>query len=444
LLTLENLQIRINQINTFLTELEKNPVRSKALDFAHLPDFIDKSNSFEVNQQLERLRLNYNKKYGKQIYQGDLVAATNVPKSYETEKQVPVVEDNAPESLENRVELMKKGFEEKKKNKEGIPILSNTLDNENSKEDEQKAIDEVKDLYGVINNNAPDFDVLLSNTQRKIALNSITEVKEGLQKEFIGQWNNWESLNFNAYEERKIRSKMEATQRRLKQFLEEKNTFDEQRNGTAVTLTADETIVAKEIKNSVVNNLRNYLHQDILQEVNYQMSFRLNDELRTFLYKSYEKEKKNTKNTSPDEIKENIHAEHSIAADEQQTNISITLYPLKPNVGIPLNGIYFKANTADILPESEAELMRLQQFLEVDNFRVIELSAHTHGHCSASFADLITQQRLQNLKKVLINRDIAENRIWLRPFGKNAPLAPNNTLEGRILNQRIEMKLINK
>jgi outer membrane protein OmpA-like peptidoglycan-associated protein len=342
---------------------------------------------------------------------------------------------------------MKKGFEDKKKSKENpnIPFLDESKNNNNttSKEEERQAIEEVRDLHGA-NENSPDFDVLLANTQRKIVLSSITDVKEELQKEFIQGWDNWQTLGFSIEEERKVKSKLSDTQRRLKQSLEERNTFEESKNGATVVFTEDEAAVAKEIKRGVINNLRSYLQAATLQEINYQMSFRLNNELRNVLYKSLEKEKRNGKSIANLPLVEENNSTTDFAENEQKSHFTIVMYPLKANVNIPLNGIYFKQNTADLLPESEAELMRIQHLFEEDPFRAIELSAHTHGYCSPEFADLITQNRLQNIKKAMVARGVAENHIWLHPYGKNAPLAPNNTLEGRLLNQRIEMKLINR
>jgi outer membrane protein OmpA-like peptidoglycan-associated protein len=447
LLNIEKLQIRLTNLNLLITDLDRNPVTAKSLDFAHLPDLISESNSFEVNQKLERQRLAYNQKYGKNDNKNDLTSVENAPKSTENGSQIPIVEDSSPENTSRRIEIMKKGFEEKKKSKEtpNIPFLDSSKNNniEISKEEERQAIEEVKDLHGA-NENSPDFDVLLANTQRKIVLSSITDVKEELQKEFIQAWDNWQVLGFNAEEERKVKNKLNDTQRRLKQNLEERNTLEESRNGSTVVFSDDETNVAKEIKRSVINNLRSYLRPAILQEINYQMAFRLNNELRSALYKILEKEKRNGKNIPNLPIVEEKNEDADFAENEQKSHFTIVMYPLKANINIPLNGIYFKQNTADLLPESEAELTRMQRLFEDDPFRVIELSGHTHGYCSTEFADLITQNRLQNIKKAMIARGVSENHIWLHPYGKNAPLAPNNTLEGRLLNQRIEMKLTNR
>lgn len=447
LLNIEKLQIRLTNLNLLITDLEKNPVRAKSLDFAHLPDLINESNSFEVNQKLERQRFVYNQKYGKKETKNDLVLIENTSKSYENENLNPAIESAFPENTSHKLDAMKKGFEEQKKSKENpTPVIIDESENNTSstsKEEERQAIEEVKELHGA-NENSPDFDVLLANTQRKIVLSSITDVKEELQKEFIQGWDNWQLLDFSVEEERKVKNKLSDTQRRLKQNLEERNTLEESRNGSVVVFTDDEAIVAKEIKRSVINNLRGYLSSAILQEINYQMQFRLNNELRGILYKLLEKEKRNGKNIPNLPIVEDKNDDLDVAENEQKSHFTIVLYPLKANVNIPLNGLYFSQNTADLLPESEAELARIQRLFEEDPFRVIELSAHTHGYCSTEFADLITQNRLQNIKKAIIARGISENHIWLHPYGKNAPLAPNNTLEGRLLNQRIEMKLINR
>ncbi len=439
----EKLQIRLTQLNERITDLDKNRPKAKNLEYQALLALLKNTNSFEVNQNLDKQRLFYNEKYRKEYT--STASVDDIPKSYEISTEVPSVDDNfyTTDTL-NRVALMKKGFDEKKKLKETPkPNAPEELKPAPvSKEEERRAIEEIGELHGVESQNAPDFEVLIEGVARKIIRSSMIDIREDLQREFIEEWNNWGKLAYSDEEERKINPKLTDVKKRLKQYFEEKNALELLRNGTAISYNEDEKGIAKQLRNSVTNGLRSYLKEEVLQEIDFEMVFRLHNELRTILYKALEKEKNNLQKNAHNNKEQKVNHDDERAENEQKTHLDLVVYPLKTNVVIPLRGIYFSPNSAEVLPESNAELSRIKQIFDEDPFRVIELSAHTHGYCNADFANNITHQRLQNIKRILMEKGVSENHIWLRPYGKNAPLAPNNTLEGRLLNQRIEMKLV--
>jgi outer membrane protein OmpA-like peptidoglycan-associated protein len=440
----EKLEIRISQLNLRITDLDKNRPFSKTISEAQFSSILKGENTFEVNQNLEKQRIIYNVKYNKQ----DIRTATidDVPTDYDSKSTVPSADDitHTKDTLD-RFGQMKKTFSERKREKETpkLPTSTTYAPTPISKEEERRAIEEIGEMHGVVNTNAPEFDALVHGVERKIIEANLIDIKEELQNEFIENWNNWAKLNYSSSEEKRIRLKINDIKKRVKEHFEEKNALERTRNLSEKTFDEDEKMIYKHIKNVVLVNLKTFLKDEIEKEIDFEITFRVHDELRNYLYKNLEKIKNSSRknNSMATDIKFDNEEDEYYIANEQKTHINIIVYPLKANVSIPLEGIYFKPNSAEILPESNAELSRIQRLVDEDPFQFIELFAYTHSYCGTSFAQSITQQRLFSLKKALIERGIAANHIQIFPNGIAAPLTTNNTIEGRLQNQRIEMKI---
>jgi outer membrane protein OmpA-like peptidoglycan-associated protein len=457
LFNIEKAKIRINDINQIITTLEQQ--KPPVLDIKNISEstILSENNSYEVNQKLEKLRLLYNKKYNitDNTSYNSYGSTETQPKNYDntsTTLKINATDDETPlVKGDEKVELMKKGFEEKKRLKETNFSNENaseknvSTDAESLNEEDRQAISEISELHGIKYTNS--FQDVVERTKRKLISLAFQEAKEYLQKEIISDWNSWTSLiSLDNEETRKLNAKLAEIQKLIKQEFSAKNSWEQsQKNYSNITFDADEKEIVKELKKTIVDNVQSYARNQITIEVHHAISFRLYDELRQYHMKKLERLLNKHGNQSEKAENQPIidtNLNTDLLLQEQQTHVTVLLLPLQKNITIPLYGIYFGHNTADILPDSEAELMRIEQLLKANPFSIVEITAHTHSYCNDMFAQLITQQRLENIKKYLLNNEVLENQILIRPYGKNAPLAPNNTLEGRLRNQRIEMKIL--
>lgn len=451
LLNSEKLQIRINQLNEKITILDKNTSFANNFDFLNSASFIETKNNYEKNLALEKLYDSYKQKYGKAGHSS--TAFVELPNSYENYKNnLPSIEDLSNKELSNEDTLnhiarMKLKFDEKKREKE----TSNptTLPKEYDKpleydikdEEEKLAIEAMKDLHGINEQRVPSFEAYLTVVQQNIIKTEWLSIKEELEKESIEDWNNWKSLNFTIEEERKLNQRLDEIKRTLKKQVEERTKLQKVKNETS-DLKNEIKNISKETRDVVVEGLRRVAKEPIRQKIDTVFSLYLHDELRNILRKNLEKEKlilnKNKKGIGQ------YYNEQNTLSSEQSKYLIIKILKLGKNQIIPLNGLFFKPNSAILLPESNAELSRIQKIIEENTFRIIELSSHTHGYTSPSFADNITKQRLLVVKEELVKRGISTTNILINAFGKNAPLEPNNQIEGRLKNQRIDMKIISE
>jgi OOP family OmpA-OmpF porin len=119
-------------------------------------------------------------------------------------------------------------------------------------------------------------------------------------------------------------------------------------------------------------------------------------------------------------------------------------------VGVELNNILFDFNSADIRPEYHDELGALAKFLEKkpEAYVVIEGFADSTG--DPDYNLYLSQRRAESVKNFLMQTEIfsageanisavAEKRLVTLWYGKDLPMASNDTAEGRQLNRRVRL-----
>lgn len=132
----------------------------------------------------------------------------------------------------------------------------------------------------------------------------------------------------------------------------------------------------------------------------------------------------------------------SIPPSYQKVQKDFSLVPIEQGQLIPLHNIFFKPNTAEFKPTSFTELNRLAEFLSKHPDLELEIGGHTNGWIGHSLALELSTKRAQKVADFLIKEGIASKRISSKGYGKTRPIASNETLEGRRLNQRIELKIL--
>lgn len=110
---------------------------------------------------------------------------------------------------------------------------------------------------------------------------------------------------------------------------------------------------------------------------------------------------------------------------------------------IELPNVQFYSNSSKLLPYSISSIQQLADYLlsHPNIHAVIEGHTDNIGDPSANLN--LSKDRAETVRQVLISLGVESNRIEAKGYGKNHPRADNNTLEGRALNRRVEVRLIN-
>lgn len=123
--------------------------------------------------------------------------------------------------------------------------------------------------------------------------------------------------------------------------------------------------------------------------------------------------------------------------------LEIALTPVKPGAEMNLYNIYFETDSFRILPESEPELKKLVAFLKENPTLFVEVQGHTDDTGLAEKNLTLSDKRAQSVVEYLISNKIEEKRLKWAGYGENRPVAGNDTPEGRRMNRRTTIKILN-
>jgi outer membrane protein OmpA-like peptidoglycan-associated protein len=118
------------------------------------------------------------------------------------------------------------------------------------------------------------------------------------------------------------------------------------------------------------------------------------------------------------------------------------LYPIEVGQIVRMNNIFFDRGTANLLPESNAELERLVAFMKENPKVRIELGGHTDNQGFAKVNLALSDDRVHIVKKFLMDRGIEGKRLETKAYGGLKPIASNLSEETRQLNRRVEITIL--
>lgn len=103
-----------------------------------------------------------------------------------------------------------------------------------------------------------------------------------------------------------------------------------------------------------------------------------------------------------------------------------------------LYGILFDFDEATLKPESEAALNQLLGALDSDAALSLTISGHTDSDGADAYNLDLSKRRAEAVKAWLVGKGIAAGRLTAEGKGETAPVASNDTADGRALNRRVE------
>jgi outer membrane protein OmpA-like peptidoglycan-associated protein len=111
---------------------------------------------------------------------------------------------------------------------------------------------------------------------------------------------------------------------------------------------------------------------------------------------------------------------------------------------IILKNIFFDYGKSTLRPESTNELERLIKLLNDIPTLKIEISGYTDSKGSAEFNQKLSESRAKAVVDYLVKAGIVADRLTFVGYGKEQPIATNDTDDGRQMNRRTEFKILSK
>ena len=150
------------------------------------------------------------------------------------------------------------------------------------------------------------------------------------------------------------------------------------------------------------------------------------------------------------ELEETLRPEPILftAENENNTENLSNFVELLSNLAVgetfALPNFFFEFAQSNLMPDSYAELNRLLVFLMKNTTVKIEISGHTDDKGSTTYNQLLSMERAKTVYRYLIDNGIDFNRLSYKGYGKEKPVAPNDTEDNRAKNRRTEILILEK
>jgi len=107
-----------------------------------------------------------------------------------------------------------------------------------------------------------------------------------------------------------------------------------------------------------------------------------------------------------------------------------------------LEHINFQFNKATLTPKSIQTIEKVVKLLNKNPEINIEIAGHTDSSGNSEQNLILSQKRVDSVKAKLIELQIDSSRLRAVGYGANKPLVSNDTKENRLINRRVEFKVI--
>ena len=118
--------------------------------------------------------------------------------------------------------------------------------------------------------------------------------------------------------------------------------------------------------------------------------------------------------------------------------VDVYMTLIKEGIKVKIENLFFATNKTYILPQSEAAMANLANFLLMNPSVTIHITGHTDAVGTDEANQILSEGRANAVRNDLIKRGVAAERMTAEGKGEKEPVADNDTEEGRQLNRRVE------
>lgn len=130
------------------------------------------------------------------------------------------------------------------------------------------------------------------------------------------------------------------------------------------------------------------------------------------------------------------------ASTDSFLTIDIPLEPIESGASIVLKNIFFPSNQTTLDPQSQIELNQVVRLMEDNPTLRIMISGHTDNTGSKSDNLKLSLGRAQAVTAYITSQGIAASRLVAKGYGDSKPVSSNDTEQGKSLNRRTELNVI--
>ncbi len=121
---------------------------------------------------------------------------------------------------------------------------------------------------------------------------------------------------------------------------------------------------------------------------------------------------------------------------------NILLVPIKEGKKFAPNGIMFEQSKFELLAQSLPDLDRIVEMMNKYAAMEILIEGHTDNQGDFKLNMELSENRVKEVKRYLVSKGIAENRLQVKGWGPTKPVASNEIEETRKKNRRVEFTIL--
>ena len=132
----------------------------------------------------------------------------------------------------------------------------------------------------------------------------------------------------------------------------------------------------------------------------------------------------------------------ALAANATYKNPFVVDIQFQPAKTFVLDDVNYETGKAELKPESFPVLDELVAYLNRKDDERIEIGGHTDNVGKAASNIILSMDRAKSVMAYLITKGIDGNRLTAKGYGMSVPIVSNATKEGKAMNRRTEVKIL--
>lgn len=122
--------------------------------------------------------------------------------------------------------------------------------------------------------------------------------------------------------------------------------------------------------------------------------------------------------------------------------LDVYLEPIRTGASVVLNNLFFESGKYELLPKSMTELNKIVRFMTENGTTKMEISGHTDDVGKDADNMVLSNNRAKAVVDYLIQSGVKKTNLVYKGYGETKPTAPNTNDENRMLNRRIEFRVL--
>ncbi len=123
-------------------------------------------------------------------------------------------------------------------------------------------------------------------------------------------------------------------------------------------------------------------------------------------------------------------------------HLDVLLKPVRQGEVTIMRNVFFETDSYELLPESTVELDRVVETLSQNPTIKVEIGGHTDNQGAPDYNQKLSERQAKSVVDYLLSKSVSPERVSWKGYGESQPVAPNSSPEGRAMNRRTELKIL--